>query len=83
MAEVDEYRAVRKKAAECIRQFLAGRVSCDHVIDEYGRTGDALLSEVVRLIEEEAAGFDRYAKLEGLHSEFRERVEKLAERLDS
>jgi hypothetical protein len=83
MVEADKYRKIRKKAAECIRQLLAGRVSPDHVIEEFGRTGDAALSEAVRLIEEEAAGFDRYAKLEGPDIEFRKRMEKMAERLDS
>ena len=83
MAADEKYRAVRKNAAECIRQFLAGRVSCDHLIDEFGRTGDEVLNDAVRLIEEETVGFDRYAKLEGLDGEFRERMEKLVERLES
>ena len=83
MTDFDGNRAVRRKAAECIRQFLAGRVSCDHVLDEFSGTDDAVLGEVVRLIEKETAGLDRYAKLEGAGAGLRERIGKLAERLDS
>ena len=76
-------KKLRKQAADCIRQFLSGHVSCDHLIEEFRSADDRDIREIIQLVEEATAGIDRYQRLERREPGFREKMEKLIHRLEN
>lgn len=72
----------RRQAAECFRMFLAEKVSCDHVLEEFGGSRDPDIREIIGLIEEETARAGRYSPAAGREKAFKERVDKALRRLD-
>ena len=78
----DKTKEVRKQVAECIRQFLSGRISCDHLIEEFKNSEDGHGREIVRLIERETAGIDRYERLDRREAGFKESLERLIRKLE-
>jgi len=79
----DEGRAVRKKVAECLRMVLAGKVSCDHLIEEFVVIDDPEVRAVVAAIEKEAHEGGRYTKLADRKQEFTREINRLLHRLES
>ena len=78
----DSTREMRLRFADCLRRFLSGKVTCDHVIEEFGSSGDDQIREIMDLVREETKGLDRYKKFEHLKSEFGGRMEEIIARLE-
>jgi hypothetical protein len=69
--------AQRRKVADCVRLLLAGKVSCDHVLEEFGSTGDDKVQEILTLIEETAGREGRYRKIAADDRKFLENINRL------
>lgn len=76
-------REIRKQAANCIRLFLSGKVSWDHLIEEFKSSEDSDTRDVIKLIEEATAGINKYERLDGSQSNLKESMEKLIKRLEA
>jgi hypothetical protein len=53
---------IEKEIANCLRQLLEGKVSWDHLIEEFRRHKDIDIAEVVELIDRISQKRDRYSK---------------------
>lgn len=69
--------------AECIRQLLAGKISCDHLIEEFKYSRDSDVRAIVKLIEKATEGLDLYERVERGESEFVETMEGFIKRLEA
>ena len=78
----DSTQEIRKRVAECIRQFLSGHVSCDHLIYEFKHSDDEDVREIIRLVEEATADIDKYERADRRESHFKESMEALIRKLE-
>ena len=78
----DRVRRMRSQLAVCIRQFLSGHVSSDHLSEEFKTSDDSRIREALDLIEKETASIDKYKRQDRSDSEFKEKMESLARRLE-
>ena len=79
----ENVKNIRRQVAECIKHFLEGQVSCDHLIEEFRNSDDEETQGVIRMIEKATEDIDKYAKIEKHEIEFKEKMEKLIEKLES
>jgi hypothetical protein len=77
----EEARALRKKVIECVKMFLSGTISCDHLIEEFGGTDDPEVREIIRTVEEETRNIGRYSRIDQQDGEFKARMEALTDKL--
>lgn len=61
---------------------LDGKVSCDHLIEEFGAIDDPEVKAVVAAIEKEILEGGRYAKLTEKKEEFAKEINRLLLRLE-
>ncbi|MFC1657212.1 hypothetical protein ACFL2P_01385 [Candidatus Moduliflexota bacterium] len=73
---------IEESAVRCLKMLLDGRVSWDHVIEEFGTREGVELEEVVKLMEEASRNRDRYAKAKEIEPELKRRIEDLIGRLE-
>ena len=73
---------LNKAIASCLRQVLEGRVSWDHLIEEFKKHKDMDIVEVVELMEDMSRKFDRYSKVKDLDEEERKKIEALIDKLE-
>ena len=78
----DRMIEIRKQVAQCLRQFLKGHVSCDHLIEEFKHADDSKVREIIELIEKETEKIDKYEIKERRESEFKETMENLIKKLE-
>ena len=78
----DQSRTVRKKAADCIRRFLSGNVSCDHLVEEFRSSEDREVREVIELVEKATENIDKYERLDRSEAEIKGLMENLIARLE-
>ena len=73
---------IEESAVRCLRLLLDGRVSWDHVIEEFGAREGVELEEVVNLMEEASRNRDRYAKAKEIEPALKRRIEDLIGKLE-
>lgn len=78
----DSVRKIRRHLAGCIRQFLSGHVSCDHLTEEFKATDDSDIREILDLIDKATKEIDKYKRLDRSESEFKEKMEGLIRKLE-
>ena len=74
-------RALRRKFADCEGLLLAGKVSCDHILEEFSHSSDPPAQEMLNLIEGVSGSEGRYGKAPGGDREFRRKTNGLIETL--
>jgi len=73
---------VEESAVRCLKLLLDGKVSWDHVIEEFRAREGVELEEVVQLMEDASRNHDRYAKAMEIEPALKKRIEELVARLE-
>lgn len=73
---------LEESAVRCLKLLLDGKVSWDHVIEEFGAREGVILDEVVELMEEASVSRDRYAKAKEIEPALKKRIEELIGKLE-
>ena len=74
--------SIEKRAVRCLRLLLEGKVSWDHVIEEFGTQETGVVREAVELVEDISANRDRYSKAKEIEPALKNRIEFLIEKLE-
>lgn len=73
---------MEERAVRCLKLLMDGKVSWDHVIEEFG-TGEGIeMEEVVELMEEASRDRDRYAKAKEIEPALKRRIEQMIGKLE-
>ena len=73
---------IKKDIASCLRRVIEGKVSWDHLIEEYRRHKDMDIVEIVGLIEEISSKYDRYSIPKEIDEEEKKKLESIINRLE-
>ena len=72
----------KKDIADCLRRVIEGKVSWDHLIEEFKRHKDMDIVEVVELIEEISGKYDRYSIPKEIDEEEKKKMEAIIIKLE-
>jgi hypothetical protein len=73
---------IKKEIANCLRQMLEGKVSWDHLIEEFRRHKDIDIAEVVELVDRISQKRDRYSKAIDIDEEEKKKIEVIIKKLE-
>ena len=78
----DDMEDMKMQIAHCLRQLLQGKVSRDHLIEEFERHEDPDIAEAVELVKSVLQKHDRYSKTIEMEDEEKRKLEAIVNRLE-
>lgn len=73
---------IEKRLARCLRMLLAGKVTWDHLIEEFKGQKENKIVEAVELLVKATENTDRYSKAKITDKALKRKIDRIIEKLE-